>query len=513
MTMRLLIPLAAAALAALANVVAADEPPASTPLNLGAPPPGSDLPDMGSPSAAILSQSDEYRLGAMVARELRDQNALLEDPEVNEYLQSVGLRLASQSTEGGRGFQFFVIKDPTINAFAVPGGYVFLHNGLVLATSTESELASVMAHEIAHVTQHHIARMVRAQGQQSITTTAAIIAAILLGAIGGGGGQAIEGGIAAAQGIAAQQQINFTRDNEMEADRVGIGYLAGAGFDANSMGSFFETMSRHEGLAASYIPAMLIDHPVTTDRVAEARSRAAQFPPRKSRDSPSYELIRERVRVLTATGDVDLAQSYARKIGHGGATLGNRYGEALALTAGNHAEEAEHILAPLVQQHEGQTLLHIALAEAQAKAGHTSEALATFKHAAGLFPRNVPLTVRYAETLMAAGRPGDAHNMLLDLFNNVPPTPDQIRLTALAASAAGDPGDAYFYMGEYQIAGGDLPLAVQQLQLALAAPNISPIQRQRYQARLDEVRDALASSRKRHASDGGDQGQRTGGGH
>jgi predicted Zn-dependent protease len=124
------------------------------------------------------------------------------------------------------------------------------------------------------------------------------------------------------------------------------------------------------------------------------------------------------------------------------------------------------------------------------------------------------VTVRYAEALMTAGRPADAHNMLLDLFNNVPPTPDQIRLTALAASAAGDAGDAYFYMGEYQIAGGDLYLAAQQLQLALASPHISQIQRQRYQARLDEVRDYLASIRKRQvASDNGDgQGQR-GGGH
>ena len=113
---------------------------------------------------------------------------------------------------------------------------------------------------------------------------------------------------------------------------------------------------------------------------------------------------------------------------------------------------------------------------------------------------------------MAAGRPGDAHNMLLDLFNNVPPTPDQIRLTALAASAAGDPGDAYFYMGEYQIAGGDLVLAAQQLQLALAAPNISSIQRQRYQARLDEVREYLASTRKRRLSDNGEgQGQQPSG--
>src|SRR5204862_27560 len=162
--MRLLPPLIAAALttlAAAAAAAAADEPPASTPLTLSAPAAGSDLPDMGSPAAAVLSHTDEYRLGAMVARELRDQNALLEDPEVSEYMSWVGLRLASQSAEGGRGFQYFVIKDPGINAFAVPGGFVFVNDGLVLATSSESELASVMAHETAHVTQHHIARMIR----------------------------------------------------------------------------------------------------------------------------------------------------------------------------------------------------------------------------------------------------------------------------------------------------------------------------------------------------------------
>jgi beta-barrel assembly-enhancing protease len=499
----------ATALAAAATLAAAESPPSSQPL-LSAPTAGSELPELGSPASTVLTQSDEFRLGAMVTKELRDQNALIEDPEVSEYINTVGIRLASQSAEGGRHFQYFVIKDTAINAFAVPGGFVFINAGLVLATSTESELASVMAHETAHVTQHHIARMLADQSRQSLPTAAAMIGAILLAAIGGG--QAAEGALAATQGMAVQHQINFTRDNEMEADRVGIGFLAAAGYDPNAMAVFFETMSRHEGLAATYIPAMLIDHPVTADRVAEARARAAQFPAHNVHDSQSYELIRERVRVLTATGDVDLDAQYAQKIAHGSDNLGNRYGEALALMNGNRAEQAVKILIPLVQQHEDQTLLHIALAQAQAKAGHTKESLATFQRAEQLFPRNVPVTVRYAEELMTAGRPAEAHNMLLDLFNNVPPTPDQIRLTALAASAAGDPGDAYFYMGEYQIAGGDLMLAAQQLQLALASPHISQIQRQRYQARLDEVREYLASMRKRQvANDNGDgQGQRGG---
>jgi predicted Zn-dependent protease len=487
-------------------VAFADGTTASKPIILSAPAAGSDLPDMGSPTTMILSQSDEYRLGAMVTRELRDQNALIEDPEVNEYMQTIGQRLAAQSAMGGRDFHFFVIKDDAINAFAVPGGCVFVFQGLILATSTESELASVMGHEIAHVTQHHIARQIRAQSQQGMASAAAMIAAILLGAAGGGG-QAVEGGIVAAQGLAMQAQINFTRDNEMEADRVGIGYLAGAGFDANAMGNFFETMSRHEGLTATYIPAMLIDHPVTTDRIAEAKARAAQFPPRTQQDSQSYELIRERVRVLATPADIDLVGHYERKIARGDADLADRYGYALTLMGSNRAEEAIKVLTPLVQQHEELTLLYVALAQAQAKAGHTKEALATFAHARELFPRNVPVTERYAETLMAVGRPMEAHNMLLDLFNNVPPTPDQIRLTALAASAAGDAGDAYYYMGEYQLAGGELNIAAQQYQLALASPHISSIQRQRYQARLDEVRDFLISMHKRQLSDNGDQGQ------
>ena len=503
--MRRFLVLLVTALLTLTGGAFADEVPASRPIVLNAPAAGSDLPDMGSPAAAYISRTDEFRLGAMVTRELRDQGALLEDPEVNEYIQGIGQRLAAQSADGGKDFEFFVIKDDSINAFAVPGGFVFIHQGLILATTTESELASVMGHEIAHVTQHHIARQLRAQSQQSLATAAGMIAAILLGAAGGG--QAAMGGIAAVQGMAAQQQINFTRDNEMEADRVGIGYLAGAGFDANSMGSFFETLSRHEGLAATYIPAMLVDHPVTTDRVAEAKARAAQFPPRTQHDSQSYELIRGRVRVLSTPADIDLLSTYERKVARGEADLADQYAYALELTQHNRGEDAVKVLTPLVQKHETLPLLQIALAQAMAKAGHNKESLAYFARTVQLFPRNVPVTVRYAQELMAVGRPMEAHNLLLDLFNIVAPTPDQIRLIALAANAAGDSGDAYFYMGEYQIAGGDLSLAAQQLQLALASPHLSPIQRARYQARLDEVREYLMSMRKRQVSDNGDQGQ------
>jgi beta-barrel assembly-enhancing protease len=496
------------------TVVAAVEPvrpPIQTQALDAAPPPvpiggdlpaevANELPDMGSPEAAIISHSEERQVGYAMVQQLRDQNAILEDPEISEYINSIGDRLAAQSPDGAQGFQFFVVKDSAINAFAIPGGFVFVNYGLMLATNSESELASVLGHEIAHVTQHHIARAIRAQSQQSITTMAAMLAAILLGSLGHGGGQAVEGGIMAAQGLAIQQQINFTRDEESEADRVGISYLAGAGFDTQAMGNFFEVLSRKEGLAATYIPAMLVDHPVTTDRIAEARARAAQFPPRKAKDSLSYSLVRERVRVLSAPGDTDIEKVYAARLAKGQNDLATRYGEALALMADNRPVEAQKILFELTKEHEGVIMLHSALGQAEVKAGQTNDALGTFKHAVRLFPRNVPVTVRYAESLIAAGNAKEAHAVLLDLFNNVPPTPEQIRLTANAASAAGDTGDAYYYMGEYQVAGGNLQLAAMQYQLALSAPNLTQIQRQRYQARLDEIREYLAMAKLRKTS-------------
>jgi beta-barrel assembly-enhancing protease len=460
------------------------------------------LPDLGSPEAEIISHQEERQLGYMIVQELRDQNALIEDPELSEYVNSIGDRLAAQSPDGAQDFQFFIVKDSAINAFAVPGGFVFINYGLILATNSESQLASVLGHEIAHVTQHHIARAYRAQSQQALPTMAAMLAAILLGALshGAGSGQAVEGGIVAAQSLAAQQQINFTRSEESEADRVGISYLAGAGFDTQAMGDFFEVLSRKEGLAATYIPQMLVDHPVTTDRIAEARSRAALYPPHKGKDSLSYPLVRERVRVLTAPGDTDIEKYYAARLAEGQKDTATRYGDALALMADNRPVEAEKILFQLTKEHEGVIMLYAAMGQAEVKAGQTNDALGTFKHAVNLFPRNVPISVRYAESLIAAGNAKEAHAVLLDLFNNVPPTPEQIRLTASAASAAGDTGDAYYYMGEYQLSGGNLPLAVTQYQLALQAPNLSLIQRERYQARLDEVREYLAMAKLRKTS-------------
>jgi len=462
---------------------------------------GSDLPDIGSPASSTLTLDDEYHIGLQVMRQLRDEGQIIEDPEATEYLQALGSRIVAQATgDSAQRFSFFFVNDNSINAFALPGGFIGVNYGLVLATRNEAQLAGVLSHEIAHVTQRHIARRIHSQGRQSIATMAAILAAILVGAATGSSDAAL-GGISMASGAAMQQQINFTRANESEADRVGMSFLAAAGFDPYGMPDFFETMGRRNPLAATSrnaLPEILQSHPVTTNRIAESRARAAQFKDVKQvAESVSYMLTRERLRVLATPTEDNVRRYYTDRREQQDPTAGERYGEALASYQGGNARASLDALTELARQYPQVPMLQSTLGQALMSAGDTEEALATFTRALNLSPRNIPLTMRYAEALMKSGQAKAAHAVLLDLFNNVAPTPEQMRFTALAASSAGDTGDAAYYMSEYHIATGNLPLSVAQLEMALAAPNITAVQRSRYQARLDEVREALFSDRKR----------------
>jgi beta-barrel assembly-enhancing protease len=472
----------------------------------------SDLPDIGSPAGTIANLDDEYQIGRMVMHELRDQNEILEDAEVSDYIQTLGLRLASQAPDSERQFHYYVVREGDINAEALPGAFIVVNYGTILAANNESELAGVLAHETAHVTQRHLVRGALASEKMSLETAAAILGAIALGALGGGPA-AIEGGVMAAEGMGAQMQINFTRDQEYEADRVGMTYLARAGFDPNGLPNFFEEFYRRYGYSESHIPRMLVDHPVTSERIAEGRNRAAQLDrPKHIVDSMDFGLVQERLRVLTASEEYDLRAYYANRTNMRDPPVAAFYGQALALVQRGHPADAIPILVPLLAANQGVIMLHSLLAQAQIAAGHVPEGLATFARAEALFPRNIPLTVRYGEALINLNQSDKAHQLLLDLFNNVPPTPSEIRLTALAASSAGDAGDAYYYMGEYNIANGEFQLATQQLELALSAPDLTVVQRKRFQARLKEVRDAILDDRRAHGGRAPDAGSGGGGG-
>jgi len=453
------------------------------------------LPDLGSGANALITRQEEFQIGRMMMRDLRRENLVLEDPESTSYLQGMGSSIGVEAQDGEHQLNFFVVRDRSINAFAIPGGFIGVNVGLILRTESESELAGVMAHEIGHVVQRHIARSVLNQGRNSMATLASTLGAILIGAITGSA-NAAAGLVAIAQGTAMQQNINFTRMEEQEADRVGIAYMAAAGYDPHGMASFFGTMMRERGGGADQIPQLLLSHPIDSSRIAEARARLASMPPVPKRpDSPGYEILRERLRVITAGVNDDQRPYYARLLANDSGNLAIHYGAALSEIRWGNPKQARERLQEMVDLNPGVPVLQTALAQAQVAAGDTPAAIKTFERGLEITPRNVPLTVRYAETLLADGKPKKAHEVLLDLFNNVQPTPDQIRLTALAASAAGDTGDAYYYMSELHIANGDLMLATTQLDLAIAAPGLTDVQRKRFLARRDEIREVLREQR------------------
>ena len=448
------------------------------------------IPDMGSPADAILNKSQEAQIGRAIMRSIRMSGQLVEDPQITEYINEIGHRIAAQTNDGDHEFTFFVVNDSRINAFALPGGYIGVHTGLIDATRSEDELAGVLAHEVAHVTQRHIARSIHASSRQSILSTALMLGALILGAAGGDA-DAVQAGMAVAQGTAAQQQINFTRSNEYEADRIGIGALAQAGFDPHGMSSFFEVMSRQQLSAPDErMPEFLRTHPVTSARIAEARTRSAEYPRVATSDSTNYGLVQARLRVA-AFDTSEQAVSYFERRDYENQTDIERYGRAVAYQRAGRDYEARRIFEYLVEKDKKVIAFHIGLGQSQLALEQYSAGQRTFDEAVSLFPRNVPLVIHYGELLLQLGKAEQAHKMLLDLMNNVPPTPEQVRLIARAAAMAGEGAEAYYYLSEYRLMTGDLVGGVNYLRQALAMPELQEIQRIRFEARIDFIREFM----------------------
>lgn len=450
-----------------------------------------NLPDMGSPADAILNSTEEAQIGRMIMRDIRRSGQVVEDPLITEYLNDIGSRIAAQTNEGDHSFSFFAVEDPRINAFALPGGFIGVHTGLIEASRNEDELAGVLAHEVAHVTQRHIARAIHANSRQSILSTAMMLGAIIV-AVAGGSSDAVQGAVAVAQGTAAQQQINFTRTNEYEADRVGIAALADAGYDPYGMASFFEVMSRQTTTSPEMrAPEFMRTHPVTTARVAEARNRARSYPPIRSDDSTSYGIAR--TRIIVARFDTPMqAVEYFESRDYDKQNDIERYGRAVAYQRAGNNFAALPIFEELLEKDKSVIAYHIGLGQTLVALDQTSKALGIFERAVELFPRNVPLVIEYGERLLELGQPRKAHKMLLDLMNNVPPTPEQVRLIARAASMAEENAEAYYYLSEYRLMIGDLSGGINYLQQALRLPELQEIQRARFEARIDFIREFMS---------------------
>jgi predicted Zn-dependent protease len=455
-----------------------------------------NLPDMGSPADAVLSSNEESRIGRSIMRDIRNSGHVVEDPLVTEYINEIGNKVAAQTNDGNYNFTFFVIDDPRINAFALPGGYIGVHTGLLEATRSEDELAGVLAHEVAHVTQRHLARAIHANSRQSLISTALMLGAIIAGAAGGGA-DVMQAGMAVAQGTSAQQQVNFTRANEHEADRIGIAALADAGFDPYGMASFFDVMGRQDTRAPDdRAPEFLMTHPVTASRVADARDRARSYPQIRSDDSISYSIAKVRI-IVDRFETPKEAVAYFENRPYQNQNEIERYGRLLAYIQDGSYYKALDVIQYLIEANPKVIAYHIAFGDLQALLRQNDAAINTFENAIELFPRNVPLVIAYGERLLKLGQAEKAHDLLLDLMNNVPPTPNQIRLIARAASEAGETAESLYYLSEYRLMIGDLIGGINYLQQALRLPKLQEIQRIRFEARIDFIRDFMSEDQLR----------------
>lgn len=443
-----------------------------------------ELPNIGDPSGQLVSPEQERQLGEAFMRSLRQQVPLVDDPELNAYLNSLGNRLVANSDDPSQRFTFFIVKDDSINAFAAPGGFIGTHSALFLAARNESELAGVLAHEIAHVTQKHLVRAYDSASRMSLPAAAAILAAILIGT------QNSDAGAAALMSVQAgtiQQQINFTRSNEHEADRIGMQTLSRSEFDPMGMPGFFERLYQSTRYYGDSLPPFLSTHPVTTDRIADSTARAQQDRPRKVQDNLNFYLAQAKIRALT-TADPRQAASYFKQTQVADSKLpeeARQYGLAIALSRAGQHDEAHNILTRLSKTEPDRIAYSLALADTEQSAGEHSKAAARYRNMLTLYPANPVLVQGYAHTLLNTHHYAEAQQLLASQQrHNNAPDPTLYLLQAKAATGLKREADAHEAMAEYYYLNGQTHAAVEQLTLASKIPGQDFYQSSRIEARL-----------------------------
>jgi predicted Zn-dependent protease len=440
----------------------------------------SRLPDIGSSAGEVLGPAQQKQYGEMTLAQLRNYGYTLDDPLLSSWVQSLGDRLGAASDKPRQPFTVFLLRDRQVNAFATLGGYIAVNAGLLLTANREDQVAAVLSHEIAHVTQSHVLRAVERAQRDSVPILLALLGAIAIAQTSGSNtaGDGAMAAMASAQGLMAQRQINYTRDNESEADRIGIRTLADSGYDPAAMADFFEKLQTiirsNQGDVRERTPDYLQTHPVTLTRISEARQRAQQLQKYSSfvaadravdnpllpatlqignalahGDSGQFPWARERLRVLSADTPSAATREYERLRRAGSLTDAQRYGLALSRLLDGQAAAAAGDLGLLLDAHPGNVWIALALAQAEARSARVAAADARFESLLARLPGNRAVALTYAAMLderntPAAGRRAQA--ILRPLLASGATDPVFQQTFARSSEIAGDPvraGEAY----------------------------------------------------------------------
>lgn len=447
---------------------------------------GQRLPDLGDVSQSEFSPLQERRLGEGIMREIRADRSYSDDAEISHYLNTLGYRLVSADGESRQEFDFFLILDPQVNAFALPGGFIGVNSGLILAAQSESELASVLSHEIAHVTQHHIARMLGEQKQAAITSLAGLAIAILASRVSSEMSQAA---IVASQAASVQSSLNFTRANEREADRVGFQTLEHAGFDPQAMPLFFERLQRSTRFYETAAPSYLRTHPLTYERIADMQNRAQNLPYRQVPDSLDFQLIRAKLKALQDSPQDSVAffeeSLKARKYLSEAAS---RYGLVAALIRAKNTARATQELRALRKTVPASPIVDTLAARLFDAAGDGAVALQTYREALGKYPGYRALVYDYADALLRNRQPEEALKLVESRQQYSMSDYRLYQLQARCYAALNKSLQQHRALAESQYRLGNIPAAIEQLVLAQKSGDGDFYQQSSVDARLRELR-------------------------
>jgi predicted Zn-dependent protease len=445
------------------------------------------LPDLGESAQADLSPQMEKRIGESIMRDIRlREPTYIDDPEISGYLNRLGRRLASKVEDGRQDFEFFALRDATLNAFAMPGGYIGVHSGLITASQSESELASVLAHEVSHVTQRHLARMVNKQSQGQLASLLALAVAVLAAR---SNPDVAMGAALAGQGAAIQNQLNYSRDFEREADRIGLQLLERSGFDIRDMGAFFERLQKFGRVYENNAPAYLRTHPLTTERIADMGNRIQLRPYRQASDSLEFLLVRAKLRAQEGAPEDAQAhfESLVRERKSASETAA-RFGLAVAYVRSGNIPGAEMQVAALRRLKVASPMIDTLAADLRTRQRDASGAVRILRDAASRYPEERAIAYALVEALLADRRADEALTIVnadVQIYTTDP------RIRGLQAKTYGLLGKRlreHWAQAEAYALQGQLLPAIEQLLMAQRAPDGDFYDRSQVDARLRELK-------------------------
>ncbi|MBS0345018.1 MAG: M48 family metallopeptidase [Proteobacteria bacterium] len=452
-----------------------------------------NLPELGDSSASDLSPVAEQRIGAQIMREIRWRDpAYLQDAEIEDYLNHLGDRLVAAGAGAGLPFEFFGVSDPSLNAFAMPGGKIGVHTGLIVAAQSESELAGVLSHEIAHVTQHHIARMVGKQSQTGILMLASLLVAVLAAK---SSSQVSQAAIMAGQAAGISTQLAYSRDFESEADRLGVQNLGAAGFDVRGMSSFFERLQKNSRLYENSAPAYLRTHPLTSDRITEMEGRVMQLPYRQVPDSLDFQLVRAKLKVGKQVRREQIEE--LERLGRTASlAVPAQYELTRAYLAAKRLADADKAMAELRKRRVVSPMIDGLEADLRLAHADPAGAAKIFREARARFPQSLRLIYGELGALVDGGRYAEALELAKAEVQTRPGNAALWELRARAESGIGRRLAQHRSLGEVYAIQGNYAASAEQLTLAQGANDGDFFEHSAVDSRLREVRALLAEQMK-----------------